>query len=242
MFNSNKARRSRRGKGKSSLPHAGTSRGKGKRNTANFDQYIAKSVSRPLQPVKGPVLPTRELKYVDTAGAAYEASTTGSITLLNPIAEGGDNTNRSGREVLIKDVSVTGYLQATATTPAVGSACRIMLVWDNACNGALATILNVLTAVNPISFPNVDNVARFTILMDKKFIVGSPTATTTWQPIVYVDETVSVNSAVRFSGTTAAIGSIQNGALLLITTGNLVTGATAPVLSADARVTFHDSE
>lgn len=176
-----------------------------------------------------------ELKYVDIASATYVADTTGTVTLLNGIATGDDNTTRDGRQVTIKSVQVRGLVQQTDQITA-NTRARIILVWDNAANGALASVTDILTAANSASFPKVDNAYRFTILLDKSFAVAGNNNTATQayssgQGVYCVDLYKSLGVITQYGGSTNGIASIQNGALLMVTVGDTTSlnGATFQV-------------
>lgn len=198
--------------------------------------------------VKGAIAPyggRKELKYVDLASAAYVADTTGTVTALNLIAVGDDNVNRDGRQVTIKSVQIRGLCQPVDS---ITGHCknRILLVWDNAVNsGVIATIAQILTAATANSFPLVDNANRFTILADQSFVIGqtdNSTATATYSgcPTIHnVEIYKKLNSVTQFSGTTAAIGSIQNGGLLMVTIGTQAAGNGGAFVVA-TRVRFTD--
>lgn len=196
--------------------------------------------------VKGPIVPSRtELKYIDLAGAGYAADTTGSVTALNLCAVGDDNVNRDGRQVTIKSLQVRGIVIPVDDTSGPTLA-RIMFVWDNAANsGAIATIAQILTASASNAFPLVDNANRFTILRDMTFALGkaSNTATQAFAPSPgahTVDAYMKINQVTQYSGTTAVIGSIQNGALLMVTIGDQAPAAGAQFNIA-TRVRFVDN-
>lgn len=196
--------------------------------------------------VKGAIKPSgrTELKYVDVAQAVYPCDTTGSVTCLNLIAVGDDNTTRDGRQVTIKSVQLHGSVRPEDDNTGVTKA-RVMLVWDNAVNsGTIATIAQILSAATGTAFPLVDNANRFTVLVDRTFTVGaiSNVATQTYaqSPTVYDLEVYKkLDCVTQYSGTTAAIGSIQNGALLLVTIGSSAAGSAANALIA-SRVRFVD--
>lgn len=196
--------------------------------------------------VKGAIKPTgrTELKYVDTANAAYACNTTGSITALNLIAVGDDNTTRDGRQVTIKSVQLHGHVVPEDTGCGPTKA-RVILVWDNAVNsGALPAITDIYTAINGTAFPLVNNAQRFTILVDREYSIGvvDNTATQAYagSPTNYSCEIYKpLNAVTQFSGTTAAIGSIQNGGLYLVTMGSTAAGTGATLL-AGIRVRFVD--
>lgn len=218
---------------------------------------VIKGVGRrnriPKSKIKGAIAPyggRQELKYVDTDLASGENlyDSTGFAECLNLIAVGDDNTSRDGRQVTIKSVQVKGLIQNFDATTGPSRA-RTMLVWDNANNSASTSaatlIAAVLTSASPYAFPLVDNQNRFTILWDSNEYIGgiNTTATQTYAqtPVgCVIDVYKKINQVTQYSGTTAAIGSIQNGALWLITIGNQSAGAGA-VLNGQARVRFTDN-
>jgi len=187
----------------------------------------------------------QELKYIDIHSAGYAGDTTGSVTALNLLAVGDDNTSRDGRQVCIKSVQVRGsvFPQDPSTQPTM---VRLLLVWDNAVNsGAIATVAQILSAPHSNSFPLIDNANRFTILSDQQFCVGgfSTVATQSYagSPMILpVSIYKKLNLVTQYSGTTAAIGSIQNGGLLMVTIGDQAAAAGA-AFSLATRVRFTDS-
>jgi len=208
----------------------------------------AKAVRNRVPRVKGAIAAyggRQELKYVDIASAGYAGDTTGSVTALNLLAVGDDNTSRDGRQVCIKSVQIRGSCvpQDSSTQPTMA---RLLLVWDNAVNsGAIATVAQILSASTSNSFPLIDNANRFTILVDQQFVVGGfgTTATQTYAGspmIVPVSIYKKLNLVTQYSGTTAAIGSIQNGGLLMVTIGDQAAAA-GTAFSLATRVRFTDS-
>lgn len=217
-------------------------------------KFLVRSVVRNRRPkgryIKGAIAPfggRKELKYVDTVLADKDFDTTGSVTALNLIAVGDDNVNRDGRQVTIKSVQLKCVIRPIDSAVAENS-CRCLLVWDNAVNsGTIATVANILTTAVPEAFPNIDNAKRFTILKDSHIHFGPNTSDTvqltygnsaknypTW------DVYQKINKVTQYSGTTAAIGSIQNGGLLLVTIGDVAPGTANYKLDGQARVRFTD--
>lgn len=202
----------------------------------------------PRAQIKGAIAPyggQRELKYVDVAQATYACDQTGSVTALNLLAVGDDNNTRDGRQVTIKSVQVHGIISPVDATTAPNK-WRVMLVWDNAANsGAIATIAQILSAATGTAFPLVDNSNRFTILVDRTGVIGGFDTTATqayaMSPTVCEIEIYKkINQVTQYSGTTAAIGSIQNGALLMVTIGSAA-AAVGATLIASTRVRFTDN-
>jgi hypothetical protein len=191
--------------------------------------------------IKGPITKRyNELKFNDLAAAGYNLDSTGTLTALNLIAEGTDYTNRIGRMCNMRSVAICGHAQANST--ATINKCRVLLVWDNAVLSALPAVTDVLAASTSSTFYNVNNQNRFTILWDKTFVVGSIVATTTWTAAVNIDVEVPLTSLTQFNGTAAAITSVQNGAIYMVTVGNNAAGTSAATLYAATRVRYLDSQ
>jgi hypothetical protein len=207
------------------------------------DPLLDEKVSSLPMPIKGRIVPRVETHYLDNAQASYNADTTGTVTALNLIAEGNDNVNRLGRKAMMRSVSVKGFVVSPSNAPPAQQT-RVLLVWDNAANGALPAIGDVLTAINSTAFLNPNNVARFTILFDKVYSLGSwsTAATSSYasEIIRAVDATVRVNAPTEYLGTTGTIASLQNGTILLLTMGSVAAGADAAAFTLSTRVTFTD--
>jgi hypothetical protein len=165
--------------------------------------------------------------------------TTGAVTLLNGIAEGNDNNTRVGRKAFMRDVSLSGVSRPTYGTGA-SQQHRIMLVWDNASAGALPAIADILSTSSPTSYPNPNNVARFTILYDNTLVVGVDTGSYADQSIKEFKTSMAINSATQYQLTTNVIGALQNGALLLVTLGDQAAGVSAGNSVIQSRLTFTD--
>lgn len=224
------------------MPVSDMSTAKLKRLAAGYQARQAASAVRNRAPrIKGPINARQELKFVDTAAANYGCDTTGSVTPLNLLAIGDDYNTRDGRQVTIKSVQLKGLIKPTGTSTTNNKA-RVMLVWDNANNGGSgATIAQILSASSSYGFPLVNNAQRFTILMDRTYAVGFFGAAATASPVTYdLEFYKKMNAVVQYSDTTAAITSIQNGALLLVTIGDQV-AASGSVATISARVRFVDN-
>jgi len=179
--------------------------------------------------------PPAEKKFVDIPLASYGCDTTGSITLLNGIADGTLVTQRVGRKVTIRSVQVRGIVYGTDTQSTTGAdtlsnLCRVMLVWDKQANGTVMTFAQPLSATTSVSFNNLDNRERFVMLMDKHLAMGPFVYNTTATQAIGLGDNVqaTINKYKRmpkgactiFSGTGATIGDITSGALYLVTIGS----------------------
>jgi hypothetical protein len=179
----------------------------------------------------------REMKYLDLASTNYEIDTTGSVTLLNGIAEGNDSNNRNGRQVLIKEVHVIGNAFATIST-GLQQLGRIMLVWDNATNGVLPVITDVLNNAAADADYNLNNRNRFTILWDHIFQLDVSNAT--YSRVECFSTDIKLNAVMNFNNTGGAIANIQSGALCMLTIGLNAAGATAGSSNIATRVLYHE--
>lgn len=171
-----------------------------------------------------------EVKYLDTnlATGVTVCDTTGSVTCLNLLAQGDDNTNRQGRVIQPKSIRVRGLIQPIDSNIGANLS-RCILVWDNNPNSAtIATITNILASSTSFAHPNLDNRGRFTILRDDSYPMGESSDTATvarasYPSCYYLDWYVKLKGRVPpcvYSGTTATIGSISQGALLFVTIGD----------------------
>jgi len=177
--------------------------------------------------IKGGIVPyegQKELKYVDTTLSTKLFDTTGSVSCLNLIAVGNDVSTRDGREVTIESVQLLGLIEPVDSAT-LNHLARYMLVWDNAVNsGSIATMTDILTAARSTGYPNLNNRDRFTILYDAKIALGALAAQFQGLCFHKIDVSERVNAVTKYSGTTAAIGSIQNGGLLFVTIGDVAAG------------------
>lgn len=186
-----------------------------------------------------------EKKTMDTAEAVYACDTTGSVTVLNALANGTSAITRIGDKVTMTAVQLRGFIGPVDETTA-DSLCRIMLVYDKSSNGgALPAITDILKSSTSNSFNNLDNRRRFTVLRDVKVAIGKSINTATQavsnSPNIYpVDIYAKVNLPVIYGGAGAAIGDIQEGSLLLVTVGsqNPLAGG---MFRGTARIRFTDA-
>lgn len=188
-----------------------------------------------------------ELKYNDIATANYVADTTGTVTLLNGISQGSDNTNRIGRVMVMKSVHVRGIVSPVDSSTG-NTLARLILVWDSDTDGVAPTVTDILQTANSTSPMNLNNRGRFTVLANEEFFIGGISTTAT------MSYAQSPSGAVfdRFvklpgkgcrtinSGTGATVASIQQGAIWMVTIGDR--GANdGGTFSVYSRVRFTDA-
>lgn len=188
---------------------------------------------------------TSELKYIDIPAATYAGNTTGSITLLNPVAQGLDNTDRIGRQYKIHSVHVRGIVYPEDVTT-LSTLARLIVVWDSDTNGTTPSMTDLLTASNSISELNVNNSKRFKILANIEFPIGATNLTANaglaMSPTVHaIDRYIKLPGVITENmGTGALASSIQQGAVWMFTIGNTAAGDGA-VFELCSRVRFSDA-
>ncbi len=127
------------------------------------------------------VLPKGELKFIDVDLDDAVVASGGTITpSINLVVQGIGESQRIGRKITIKKINWR-YKYSLAeingiTSPPNPDIIRIILYLDKQCNGAIATVLNILQTADFQSFRNLVNSKRFAILLDKSHAVNYATA------------------------------------------------------------------
>lgn len=186
-----------------------------------------------------------ERKVVDTAPAAYNVNTTGSVTLLNGVSTGTDFTERIGRRINITAIQARGYCGQDIVGPAGVNDLRLMIIEDVQCNGVIATIADIFTNATSTSFMNMNNRERFKVHWDRRVTLGpiDRTATTSYAGSPQTSNFnvyKRCNIPVVFEGTSAGIGSISSGALYFVVLGNTAAGQSDAFVTAAFRCRFID--
>lgn len=148
---------------------------------ANYKGYMAPKRARPAYSAQffGRFASSgSELKSFDGSKTSTTVSSSGSIfdASLNLIQQGAAENNRIGRKCVVRSIHLRGRVLIANGTSAAGTSdkCRIMVYVDKQCNGATATVANLLDSANVDSFRNLDNSGRFVVLYDKFFCLNVP--------------------------------------------------------------------
>lgn len=184
-----------------------------------------------------------ELKYIDTTSTGT-VNGTGSLTLLNGIAQGQDITQRIGRKAILKSIyfRLDLYPSTTASSP-TGDIVRVLVVYDCQTNSSAPGLGNILISPQYLSPMNLDYRDRFKILIDKHVTMPANVYTTgnisagEGQPkIVKVFKRLNMDQV--FSGTANTIGSIATGSIYLVL---LALGTNVTTANMWCRIRFTDS-
>lgn len=184
-----------------------------------------------------------ELKVIDLATTGTVV-TTGTVTLLNSIAQGTDYTQRVGRKVYLKSLLFQLDLQPTGTASIpIGDFIRCLVVYDCQTNAVAPAITDVLQNGAWNSPMNLSNRDRFKVLLDKRVAMGAVMYTTgalstgMAQPKV-IRVYKKMNMEVIFGGTGSGVGAIQTGAIWMILTDEI---GSCVGYSLYSRVRFQDT-
>lgn len=188
-------------------------------------------------------LGSRHSLYKDAAAATYAMNTTGSIQTLVDLAQGTSQQQRIGKRAFWKNIQVRGLVQSDSTTAIAHGAW--MLVYDKRPHpsGTMPSITDVLESASSLAFTKADNHDRFSILCRRQYVFLGTTTPSTGKEAYDVNEFVKVNRKVVFkSAATGALADIEEGAIYLVTIGNLAAGTNDANATLAFRFTFRDVE
>lgn len=184
---------------------------------------------------------SKEKGYVDIASASYACDTTGSITLLNTIPQGAGVSQRVGKKVVLKGLQCRGFVLSNNTTTVADTA--YIIVYDKRPTGSLPAITDILVTANTQSMNNDNNGGRFRILKRVDAVVsGNALTPATGNEVHDADWWLDMKSAPTTykAAATGAIGDIEEGALYLVTVGNVAAGTAAASATLAFRLRFLD--
>lgn len=170
------------------------------------------------------IRPTGEVKFFDFNFNSAPVPTAGAVkNSFLTIAQGVDESERIGRKIRV--IGVAWHLKislpalAGGAAPNPGDSARVILYIDKQCNGATATVGDVLETADIRSFRNLANIGRFKLLCDKIFTLnysGAAYKATTadfWQS--YVDSQQRLffkikDLPIEYNSTTGAVSEIRS--------------------------------
>jgi len=187
------------------------------------------------------VAAAKETGFVDTASNTYNFDTTGSIVLLNTVAQGPSVNQRVGKKILLKSLQMHGLaLQNNASTI---NDIAMLIVYDKRPVGALPAITDILNTANSSSFNNDANSGRFRILKRVDMtLTGNAVTPATGGEAMSADFYLNLRDLPTTYKATGSgtIGDQEEGSLLLVTVGSQTAGTAAATLNAGFRCRFLD--
>ncbi len=174
-----------------------------------------------------------EMKFFDSDVSDAPVGATLTINLLTIIPEGNGESERIGRKITLKRVSVLYEMKLSATTAASSTSetVRCMLIQDTQTNGAAFIAADLLDTDVMSSFNNLANSSRFKILFKQEFSFKAGGAAPSGAAYIFSEDqkylrmTKKVNIPMEYdnSATTGVITSIRSNNLYWCTQA---TGAT----------------
>ncbi len=176
-----------------------------------------------------------ELKFFDTD--IVDANIDATMTFFNPqiLIQGDKETERIGRKVIIKSLSIKGELKLNAQTTATTTGCLITMkvVHDSQTNKAQFAATDLLAADTFDSFNNISNKNRFRILKSCTYEFSAGGAAPSGAALIfsqksrYVDEHLKMNIPIEYDATaaTGAITTVTSNSIFVVfqsSTTNLV--------------------
>lgn len=172
--------------------------------------------------------PHKEMLFNDYLFSG-QAGSTGSIYLLNGIAQGDDTDDRTGKQISIKSIQLSLNIKNTTVNKAYG---RLVIVLDRYVNGSLFNISDLYDTAsitfNNGALRNLNNKTRFKILMDRKYRLSS-LENDNQQTMVFINKYIKTSIITNYMGTTDGVASINTGGIYILwadseTTGTLLDG------------------
>lgn len=184
---------------------------------------------------------SQETGFVDLALTNFAMDTTGTIVLAATIAQGASTSQRVGKKVALKGIQIRGNVFANSAAVVPDGAW--FLVYDKRPTGSLPGITDILVSAHPASFNNDANSGRFQILRRKDYsLSGNSTTPATGNEVADINEYIKLRgkSSVFKAAGTGAIGDIEEGALYLVSVGNVAAGTGAITAQIAARTRYVD--
>lgn len=171
-----------------------------------------------------------EEKRIDVS-INYNVSSSGTVTLLNGVTRGTDETDRVGRVIVMNDLQI----RLSMLNAAANDTLRHIVLYDNQPNGAAPAVTDVLQTASPLSDYNLDNEWRFDVLYDELYALR-----TVYNPLDVLEFCVPVPWETVFNaGNAGTVADIVTGAVFLLSIGSQAMNTTAETLYS--RVLFSDS-
>jgi len=191
------------------------------------------------------------VEYKDILTSIYTAvqldvlSSSGFIP-LTLLATGTTDQTRNGNSVLLKNLSIKGQLQLTASTVPVASSTRIVVLIDKNPAGVTPALADVFSSTSFDARYNPNNMgSRFKILWDKKYNNGFICTTTplTAPPLTHqISYFKKLHMHAKYDDTSAVIASTTTGHIFAIAFNNIGPSSNVFVSATmSSRVSFIDN-
>ncbi len=191
-----------------------------------------------------------ELKFRDTFVGDTNLTVAGQVfNTVVQIAQGPGESERIGRKVRIRHVSIRGKMrmQSTATPNSMSNLWRFLVVQDRQSNGAAPGFTQVIQNGPILNFANLENSQRFRILADvtrpisASAAFGDGTTNGSGEITQFFKLEIPVNIRVEYDSliSTGAIASIRTNNITVLV--NALSGTEPVIVQFTSRVLFTDN-
>lgn len=201
----------------------------------NWGQVAQRGVSLGLKALS--MLNTED-KYFDTSATSVNATTTGSLYVLNIPVQGTAQTNRVGQSVKNKSIYIRYLIDHNATAGTTPQYLRIIVFKDKQANGALPALTDLLDSVAITSPRKLEKAKRFHIYCDDQIYV-SQNDRAGHLGKCFIDLKDGQDDHTEYSANAGAIGDISTNAYYFLIFSNQSTNY--PVFSYQSRIRFIDN-
>lgn len=189
----------------------------------------------------------KEIKFIDSTNTHLALTSAGVIrSSLHNLVQGVAEEQRVGRKVNLTSInfSYTIRLQLVINSAEASDVVRIIVYQDKQCNGAAATVFDLLETADVLSHRNLRNVGRFNFLMDRSHnvqltsAVGDGTTNAYGAYIKKFTFNKKVSIPIEFDGAAGVLTEIQSNNIGIMFMSHL-SGATDVI--TDVRCRYSDA-
>ncbi len=169
-----------------------------------------------------------------------DASTTGSIFLLNGVGAGTANFQRLGKKLAMRSLYLQLAIEKNPAAATNSDYVRMMVVLDRQANEAapiVSEILELTTPTNPFldmwAPNNLANSKRFVTLYDHRMVFHR-----TFIEGRIVKKYLTLNQTVNYDNSGASIADLTTNSLWLVLIGSIATGGAQPSVTGFSRLRF----
>lgn len=172
-----------------------------------------------------------EYKNIDNSISMTPDVSASTSMLLNSVAQGDDRTNRDGRSVRFRYMTMKLQLHISTTSTIT----RLIIVNDREAENGVALDTKLLTSNSITSLYNIDSTRRFKVLFDRTFSMDEDNKSD-----IFIKFNKRMFSKTKYNGTSTGISNIETNAYYLYAVSNAAFGV-APVISGVVRLRFVDN-
>lgn len=152
-----------------------------------------------------------EFKYSDVDAVLTNITATGQFYYLSGVAQGDGGSSRDGNQLRAKTLSLHGQINMNASSPSEPCIVRMVVFTHKnpqATAPSVGTLFENVAAPSVFDFYNLDEVPQNVRILKTKIIKLS-----LYNPINYINETIKLNTVLRYDGTGATVADQSSNAI-----------------------------